>query len=146
MCAVGARANAPTGVSDIPWLWLNVVSSSKTGILGSVTNVMRMNTVGGQAPNSGSCTVGEAGTNVKIPYKADYVFWIPLIFVPAFPTNLYTLPAITPGNLNGSSAKFTPILKIHGIGTQNYVCNGTTWNFVAPEANLSVTGQYLNGK
>jgi hypothetical protein len=55
---------------DIPWLRLNVISQRGSGILGGVTNVLRINTSGGKL--EGTCD--KQGSFRNVPYSADYVF------------------------------------------------------------------------
>jgi Protein of unknown function (DUF3455) len=56
--------------NDIPWLKLGVASRRGSGVLGPVTTVQRINTVGGKL--NGACY--KAGTYESVPYSADYVF------------------------------------------------------------------------
>ena len=56
--------------NDIPWLKLGVTSRRGNGVLGPVTTVQRINTVGGRV--NGACY--KAGTYESVPYSADYVF------------------------------------------------------------------------
>jgi hypothetical protein len=58
----------------IPWLLLGTtVEKGKPGQeLTNVTHISRVNTSGGVGPK-GACTVGETQ---KVPYGADYVFWV----------------------------------------------------------------------
>lgn len=70
-----ARAEAP--IPDaVPWLLLNVTGRSGEGLLSRVTSIQRIQTSGGQAPQ----TVGqgtEAGDELKVGYSADYYFYAP---------------------------------------------------------------------
>src|SRR6185503_10551179 len=60
---------APGSVAmDIPWLKLAVASRRGSGVLGPVTTVQRINTVGGKL--NGACY--KAGTYESVPYSADY--------------------------------------------------------------------------
>ena len=64
-------APAPgTSADDIPWLKLEVSEHRGSGLLGDVTSVQRLATVGGR--KSGPCT--KEGTLVAEPYEATYVF------------------------------------------------------------------------
>jgi hypothetical protein len=64
-------STVPGGVAmDIPWLKLAVTSRRGNGVLGPVTTVQRINTVGGKL--NGACY--KAGTYESVPYSADYVF------------------------------------------------------------------------
>jgi len=72
-----AAANAASPDSDsIPWLLVKVVSHSGEGVLARVTSIQRIKTKGGQAPASG-CDSAHAGQDVRIPYTADYLFYVP---------------------------------------------------------------------
>ena len=57
----------PTAVD---WLLLKATPTVE-GRLGKTTFIQRINTTGGRAP-AGAC---EAGTQLEVPYTADYVFW-----------------------------------------------------------------------
>ena len=57
----------PTAVD---WLLLDA-TPTVDGRLGDTTFIQRINTTGGRAP-AGTC---EAGTQLEVPYTADYVFW-----------------------------------------------------------------------
>lgn len=65
---VTARADTPRA-TDIPWLRLEVAQRSGAGVLGPVTHIQRINTVGGTL--SGACPT--AGAMNEVPYTADYV-------------------------------------------------------------------------
>jgi hypothetical protein len=72
-----AAANAPSPDADsIPWLLVNVVTHEGRGVLSSVTTIQRLNTKGGKAPASG-CDASHAGQEVRAPYSADYLFYVP---------------------------------------------------------------------
>ena len=71
-----ARADAPTP-DAIPWLLINVVSHSGSGVLAAVTTIQRINTKGGQPPPAAECGVSKQNAEVKVPYTADYHFYAP---------------------------------------------------------------------
>jgi hypothetical protein len=71
--SVKARAAAPQR-DAIPWLLLNASSVGATGRFSGVTQVQRVNTVGGVAPTT-ACTPGAAGSAVRAPHIADCVFF-----------------------------------------------------------------------
>lgn len=72
-----AMANVASPDSEsIPWLLLSAVSHSGDGLLARVTSIQRINTRGGKAPASG-CDATHAGQQSRVPYSADYVFFIP---------------------------------------------------------------------
>jgi hypothetical protein len=73
-----ARVDAPDRGS-IPWLLIAATAHSGKGVLASVTSVQRINTQGGQPPAASSCTSSGTGRKVKearVPYRADYYFYI----------------------------------------------------------------------
>ena len=72
-----AVANAPSPDSEsIPWLLVSVVSHNGEGVLTRVTSVQRLNTKGGKAHASG-CDAAHVGQETRVPYSADYVFFVP---------------------------------------------------------------------
>ena len=72
-----AAANVPSPDADsIPWLLVTVVSRSGQGVLSPVTSIQRVNTKGGKAPSSG-CDSTHAGQEQRVPYSADYLFFVP---------------------------------------------------------------------
>lgn len=68
--AVNRSCSADAG--SIPWLRLDVVVNEGPGIFKGVTQIQRLNTVGGNAPSTPGSFVGEV---VSIPYTADYLFY-----------------------------------------------------------------------
>jgi Protein of unknown function (DUF3455) len=68
-----AKDNGPDPAA-IPWLLLRAKANAGTGIFSQITSVQRLNTEGGKAPADG-CTQAKAGTEVRIPYTADYYFY-----------------------------------------------------------------------
>ena len=72
-----AVANAPSPDADsIPWLLVNVVTHEGSGVLSNVTTIQRLNTKGGKAPATG-CDASHVGQEVRAPYSADYLFYVP---------------------------------------------------------------------
>ena len=64
-------ANAPgKTANDIDWLKLEATTHRRSGTLGDVTTVQRINTVGGKL--GGACR--RTGDSRAVPYTADYVF------------------------------------------------------------------------
>lgn len=47
------------------------------GVLAAVTSIQRINTHGGKAPADGECTADKAGTEARVHYSADYLFYAP---------------------------------------------------------------------
>jgi len=69
------RAKAPSpNPSAIDWLLISAKSASGPGVLGTVSFVQRVNTVGGRAP-TGGCSRVNAGEEARIPYSAEYDFY-----------------------------------------------------------------------
>lgn len=71
---VKARADAPAATA-IPWLLLSARSTGGPGKLAAVTSIQRINTVGGLAPTA-ACSAGNAGAVAKVPYTADYRYFV----------------------------------------------------------------------
>ncbi len=59
--------------SAIPWLLLSAVSHTGDGVMSRVDFVQRVNTVGGLPTEP--CDVAHAGTDLAVPYTADYYFF-----------------------------------------------------------------------
>ena len=75
---VGTVVNKVTpDQTAIPWLLLSAkpAEDSKPGRLAHTSFIQRINTVGGIQPPASDCNAGTAGTQVEVPYTADYVFW-----------------------------------------------------------------------
>lgn len=70
--AVLARLASPDGA--IPWLLLRAVESDGPGIFARVTYIQRINTTGGLAP-AVTLTAADVGTEVRVPYTAEYYFY-----------------------------------------------------------------------
>ena len=70
---VEARDSGPDP-GAIAWLLLAAKSNSGGGVLGSVQWVQRLDTSGGKAPENG-CNAAQAGTELRVPYKASYYFY-----------------------------------------------------------------------
>lgn len=71
---VASRADAPEA-GAIPWLLLTATSHNGNGVLSGVTSIQRIHTQGGQAPSG--CDARQQGTEIKVPYSADYYFYAP---------------------------------------------------------------------
>jgi hypothetical protein len=71
--AVKGRAPA-ANAQDIPWLLLAVQSSTGNGKMSSIKSVQRINTEGGQAPDSGCSVQADVGKRSQQGYTSDYVF------------------------------------------------------------------------
>jgi hypothetical protein len=60
---------------SIPWLLLKEVSTTGPGVFSDVAFVQRINTWGGLAPTTG-CDASTVDTLVRVPYSADYYFYV----------------------------------------------------------------------
>jgi Protein of unknown function (DUF3455) len=70
---VVSKDNGPDPMA-IPWLLLHAKSTSGSGPLSHTVSIQRLNTVGGKAPEGG-CGAGLVGSEVRVHYTADYVFY-----------------------------------------------------------------------
>lgn len=70
---VQARAVSPDG-SGVAWLLLSAKSTSGSGMFAAVRHIQRLHTVGGNPPPDG-CGQASAGSEVRVPYSADYLFY-----------------------------------------------------------------------
>ena len=61
---------------SIPWLLVNAVGHSGSGLLTNVTTIQRVHTHGGKPP-TGGCDQSHGGTETKSSYTADYYFYAP---------------------------------------------------------------------
>jgi hypothetical protein len=73
---VKSRADAGSAAADIPWLLLTTTSEGPGGQMSAVKSIQRINTVGGVAPASGCAAAADAGKQTRVPYTADYVFFV----------------------------------------------------------------------
>jgi len=62
----------PVDPNSIPWLLLDAVTADGPGIFDRVTQIRRVNTVGGNAPAAPGTVVGE---EVQVHYTAEYFFY-----------------------------------------------------------------------
>jgi hypothetical protein len=70
----GVKASAPApGGNAIPWLLLEVKSRDGSGQFTQAAAILRVNTVGGQAPATG-CDEAHANAGQRVPYTAVYYF------------------------------------------------------------------------
>ena len=67
------RADSPDGA--IPWLLLQGVSEQGDGVLGKISFIQRLDTVGGLAPAADTCTAEQDKATMRVPYSALYVFY-----------------------------------------------------------------------
>lgn len=71
---VGAMLASAAAPGNIPWLLLAAKSTSGRGLFSNVAYVERAFTAGGTAPKS-DADAAHAGTQVRVPYTATYVFY-----------------------------------------------------------------------
>jgi hypothetical protein len=74
---IGARPPVGTLPKDgtIPWLLIKADKTEGTGMFAKVTYIQRVDTTGGAAPKQ--VDEGYAGTELRVPYKATYIFYGP---------------------------------------------------------------------
>jgi Protein of unknown function (DUF3455) len=73
---VKSRAEASNAAADIPWLLLTTTAEGASGQMTSVKSIQRIKTVGGVAPASGCAAAADVGKQARVPYTADYVFFV----------------------------------------------------------------------
>ena len=68
-------ANSPAPQAGaIPWLLLRAASHRGNGIFSDVNYILRVETSGGLAPQSG-CAEASQGAEARVPYRAIYLFF-----------------------------------------------------------------------
>ncbi|HWL86810.1 MAG TPA: DUF3455 domain-containing protein [Polyangiaceae bacterium] len=72
--ALKEKADSPDSEA-IAWLLLEAKSNVGNGALGHAKYIQRVATVGGKPPKTG-CDEKAVGTEVRIPYSADYYFYV----------------------------------------------------------------------
>lgn len=72
---VRAHDNGPDP-NAIPWLLLSATSTVGSGVLSQTVSIQRLNTSGGKAP-AGGCNDTLVGKQARVPYKAEYLFYLP---------------------------------------------------------------------
>jgi len=70
---VASRDPGPSA-SAIPWLLLKAKTNSGSGVFSNVTNVQRVQTVGGIAPTE-ACSAANLKQLARVPYTATYYFY-----------------------------------------------------------------------
>jgi Protein of unknown function (DUF3455) len=73
---VKTRADAANAAADIPWLLLTTTAEGPSGQMSSVKSIQRIHTVGGAAPAAGCSATTDVGKQARVPYTADYVFFV----------------------------------------------------------------------
>ena len=71
---VSARLDSPDA-NSIPWLLLTAARHSGVGVFSKVASIQRLNTKGGQPPQSG-CDDAHRDAETKSAYSADYYFYV----------------------------------------------------------------------
>jgi hypothetical protein len=71
---VKAKDNGPDP-NAIPWLLLNAKSTSGNGVFSQTQSIQRVHTAGGKAPSEG-CNQAQVGKETRVPYTANYYFYI----------------------------------------------------------------------
>jgi hypothetical protein len=71
---VAVRAPSPDP-NAVAWLLLSAKSTSGTGVFARVRFIQRLHTVGGTPP-AGGCDQVSAGREVRVPYSAEYLFYV----------------------------------------------------------------------
>lgn len=74
--ATRAAASPAPDAADIPWLLLKAATHVGAGAFAPVTWIQRLATEKGPAPATG-CDDAHLGTEVLVPYAADYFFYRP---------------------------------------------------------------------
>lgn len=69
------KARATVDATAIPWLLLTATSTGLPGKLAEVTSIQRVSTSGGLAPATG-CDAAHVGAEARVPYTADYYFYV----------------------------------------------------------------------
>lgn len=72
---VQARDGGPDP-GAIPWLLLRATSTAGRGIFSQTRSIQRIHTSGGKAPGGG-CSETQLGHEARVPYRADYLFYVP---------------------------------------------------------------------
>lgn len=62
--------------NSVPWLLVDAVGHTGSGLLAKVTTIQRVNTHGGKPPAAG-CDESHRDTETKSEYTADYYFYAP---------------------------------------------------------------------
>jgi hypothetical protein len=70
---VSATLTSPDSHS-IPWLLLTATGHQGNGTMQNVLSVQRLNTEGGRPPANG-CGNSHEGSQLRVPYKAEYHFY-----------------------------------------------------------------------
>ena len=71
---VVARADSPDA-NSVAWLLLSAKSTSGNGVFGLVRFIQRLRTAGGNPPSDG-CNQASVGRELRVPYTAEYWFYV----------------------------------------------------------------------
>lgn len=69
-----ARTVVDAAEGDLPWALYGAHGLAETGLFAGVTSIQRINTAGGVAPSE-SCSETDAGSELRVPFTADYYFY-----------------------------------------------------------------------
>ncbi|HYC31431.1 MAG TPA: DUF3455 domain-containing protein [Gemmatimonadales bacterium] len=72
LVVAGVKDRCPLDAADVPWLLLDATHAQGPGIFERVSQIQRVNTVGGPAPAEPGASVGEIRS---VPYTAEYFFY-----------------------------------------------------------------------
>ena len=61
--------------SSIPWLLIEVVKHRGVGVFSDINFINRVNTQGGLVPSSSYCNANHLGSEKRVNYSADYIFY-----------------------------------------------------------------------
>ena len=68
------RATQSAGTTNLPWTYMRAIPASPDGMFAGVTSIQRVNTSGGAAPPTG-CAADTAGSELRVPFTAEYYFY-----------------------------------------------------------------------
>jgi hypothetical protein len=66
--------NSGPSPTAIPWLLLSAKSTAGTGLFSKTQFIQRLHTTGG-TPAAPACGQSQVGTEARVPYTADYLFY-----------------------------------------------------------------------
>jgi Protein of unknown function (DUF3455) len=69
------KAKGVQSPQAIPWLLLGAKKTEGQGLFSPVKSIQRVDTVGGNAPQTG-CDRTQTGKEIRVPYTASYYFYI----------------------------------------------------------------------
>lgn len=69
------KAKGTPSSQAIPWLLLGAKKTEGQGLFSPVKSIQRVDTVGGNAPQTG-CDRTQTGKEIRVPYTANYYFYV----------------------------------------------------------------------